>query len=85
MFPIPIVLARCRVLRISGKDIRLGRRRLRETYLRLRLGREGGVCSVAAEGKGSRRMGPGGEFFADAEFPFVDRVLQRARSFPILL
>jgi len=32
------------------------------------------VGSVAEEGEGSRRMGPAGEFFADAEFPFADRL-----------
>ena len=47
-------------------------RRLRETCLRLKLGKADEVGGVAEEGEDARRVELVGEFFADAEFPFVD-------------
>ena len=47
-------------------------RRLRETCLRLRLGKADDVGGVAEEGEGVQGMGLVGEFFAGAEFPVVD-------------
>ena len=38
-----------------------------------KLGKADGVGGVTEEGEGVRGMGLVGEFFADEEFPFVDR------------
>ena len=49
-------VAGCRILRECGRDTRLGLRRLRETWLRLKRGKADDVSGVAEEGEGVREM-----------------------------